>query len=105
VEILQTVKGREQNTRTVRFGKKARFIVLYHVANAPSAIPSGTLSITKNGKSLHTYKLYPFTLNGHAGLRKGITFSNKKDAGGLFAHFRLTLGAASAKRDRKFSLK
>lgn len=105
VEILHGKPHHKTATDTLRRGEGATFVVLYHVTNPGSATLSGTLGITKSGTVIRTYTLDRATYSGHAALKKYLKLKAKKETGTLFAHFRLQLGAATAKRDRRFHVK
>jgi DNA-binding NarL/FixJ family response regulator len=79
-------------------------VVAYHTRNAISYKPSALLLITRSGKPLGLYRMVKLHYLGHRAFHKMLTLSRASMAGTLFAHFRLTVGSASAKRDRRFTV-
>jgi hypothetical protein len=104
VVILHRVKGHWVNTRSPKVGERVDFVVAYQTRNAIAYKPSALLLLTKNGKPLGTYRMQKFHYLGHRAFHKVLTLSQNSMAGTLFAHFRLTAGPASAKRDRRFNI-
>ena len=100
--ILHTVGQSQADTRVLHFREGATFLVLYHAVNPSGATPSATLLITKNGKSVGRYAMTSASYQGHPAFTRHLGLVNKAMAGKLYAHFRLALDTATAKRDRRF---
>jgi hypothetical protein len=104
VVILHGVKGQWVNTQSTKVGERVDFVVAYQTRNAVSYKPSALLLLTRNGKPVATYRMEKLHYLGHRAFHKMLTLSQKSMAGTLFAHFRLVVGSASAKRDRRFTI-
>jgi hypothetical protein len=104
VVILHDVKGEWVNTQSPKVGESVDFVVAYQTRNAKDYKPSALLLLTKNGTSLGTYPMEKLHYLGHRAFHEMLTLSQKSMAGTLFAHFSLTVGPASAKRDRRFTI-
>jgi hypothetical protein len=113
IQILQIAGAHEKDTQHVHLKKKVRFLAFYNLKRAGKLKPSGQLVLTRNGKTIYSAKMYPFSLavkNGPfsstnlVGLRKGLTLKDKRYTGKLLAHFRLWIAKASVKKDRVFWL-
>jgi hypothetical protein len=97
-------RGKTADTQHLLLGQAARFVVMYHLATHSSQKPSASLSITKSGKPIGTYSLSRTTYDGKAAFARTITLGPSSVAPRLYAHFRITLGNAAAKRDRRFAV-
>jgi hypothetical protein len=96
------VKGQHVSTHQhVHLREPIDFYVLYHVTNPGKLAPSATLSLTKNGKALVTSAINAVILGKHPAFGARVTFKAQSSVGMLYAHFRITLGAAVVKRDRR----
>ena len=102
VEILHKVKGKDVDTQVLRLNEKAEFVVLYRVRFPGNWTAAARVAITRNGSSLGAYPLHKINVRDHIAFARTMSFSRKTVTGKLFAHFSLTLGPATAKRDRKF---
>jgi len=102
VLILHTVKGRRISTKLLHLREQAYFYVLYHVEWEGALQPTGTLSVTKNGKPIAFASLPRLVLGRHPAFGARLVIQRKSFAGKLYAHFTVTLGSSSAKRDRRF---
>lgn len=105
VEILLSVKGTWKDTRRVPLGRTALFVVQYAGHNLDGRTPVGTLSITRAGKLLDTFFLTSAVRGGNPALGRSILIADRHYKGHLYAHFLLSVGGISVKRDRKFSVK
>ena len=103
VRLRHTVRGQWQTTKTVRLHERIDFLLMYHDVNPGSLLPSATLSMTKNGKLLATYTLKSETYRGQQAFHRTLLFN--RGVGTFFAHFRVALGSAIARRDRRFSVR
>jgi hypothetical protein len=104
VLILHNVKGQWVNTQGPKVGERVDFVVAYQTRNARDYKPSALLLLTRGGNPLGTYPMEKLHYLGHRAFHEMLTLSQKSMAGTLFAHFRLTVGPASANRDRKFTI-
>jgi hypothetical protein len=104
VQILHKVKGRLRNTRVLRRGEKATFLVLYHfVTHLAPASPAATLLITQHGKVVKVISLVRHQSHGHPGFER--TFAlGKGYSGKLWTHFLLHAGSVYAERDRRLTV-
>jgi hypothetical protein len=100
--ILHAVGQNQVDTRTLHFSEGASFVVIYHAVDPLNVSPSATLTITRNGKQLGSYQMAAITYQGKPAFYKHLTMKKKSMAGKLYAHFHLSLGSATAKRDRRF---
>jgi hypothetical protein len=105
VLILHTVRGRRISTRLLHLKEKAYFYVLYHIDRAGALQPTGTLSVTKNGKPIAFAVLPRLVLGRHPAFGEPLVIQRKTLVGKLYAHFTVTLGSSLAKRDRRFYLR
>lgn len=104
VHVLHKVKGRWVETASVRLKETTRFYLLFHVTNAGSLHAQGDLLLTRHGQPVAAPHASVGTFQGHQALVWQDRFTNKKITGKLYAHFRISLGPALAKRDRKVYL-
>jgi hypothetical protein len=88
----------------VRAGEPVDFRVEYRRMNSAGLVPSATLSITHNGNPIATAKMSRARHEDHPAFHALLTFKNLDVSSKLYAHFRLTMGPASAKRDRRFAI-
>jgi hypothetical protein len=102
VEVLRYSQGKAQDTRQFSLGDTLRFVVLYHAAQDVS--PSGTVVLTAHGRSLVTIVLGGARVSGHLALSKKLTLSGTGMTGRLYAHFTLTVGSVSIRRDRALTV-
>jgi hypothetical protein len=100
--ILHTVRGRRISTKLLHLREQAYFYVLFHVDQAGALQPTGTLSITKNGRPIALAALPRLVLGRHPAFGEPLVIQRKTLVGKLYAHFTVTLGSSTAKRDRRF---
>jgi hypothetical protein len=105
VAILHRVNGREVPTQSLRLREQAQFVVAFHTVHAAGLKTSGVLLVTKSGKRVSGHVMNKSRYAGHRAFLWPITFYKSSRLGTLYAHFTVSAGAASAKRDRRFTLR
>ena len=78
------------------------FLVEYEESITSSRAPKPSLTITKSGKQIGSFHMDQTSFDGRDAFATQIKFLDSKDTGALYAHFRLTMGSISVKRDRRF---
>jgi hypothetical protein len=102
VAILHSANHQVLDTRRLKLGDRATFVIEYKEAFAAGNQLVTAFSITKNGKAIGTFHLHQATHDHLPSFAVKVKFTDAHNTGTLFAHFRLTLGRASAARSRKF---
>jgi peptide/nickel transport system substrate-binding protein len=104
VEILHSANHQVLRSNQLKLGDRATFVVEYAVESAGANQVAAAFSITRNGKSIGTFHLHKATHDHHPSFAVKVKFGDPHATGTFFAHFHLTLGPATAKRDRKFTV-
>jgi hypothetical protein len=105
VAILHRVNGREVPTQSLRLREQAEFVVAFHTVHAAGLKTSGVLLVTKSGKRVSGHAMDKTRYVNHRAFMWRITFYKSSREGTLYAHFTVSAGTASAKRDRRFTLR
>jgi hypothetical protein len=105
VAVLHRVNGREVATQSLRLREQAEFVVAFHTVHAAGLKTTGVLLVTKGGKRVSGHTMDKTRYDGHRAFVWRITFYKASRIGTLYAHFTVSAGSASAKRDRRFTLR
>ena len=104
VRIFRRDRGQERNTRLLKLGDTARFVVLYRLMHGGSHLPVASLRLTRSGKVVRLFRLFPGWIHHQRSFSKVLVLG-KAFSGRLRAHFTLRLGSVQARRDRKFTVR
>jgi kumamolisin len=104
VILLHKVKGKLQQTASLKVGETGTLVILYKTANAGSLVTMGNVTVRENGQQLKKISLSRTTYQGKRALTATVKFTNKKLVGSLMTHITVTLGSVSAALTRTFKL-